>query len=158
MINGSSYPFISSDPISYKYSDHSFEKPTVNYVLGQPLLSLGRSQGGVDKELSTIMIKFWSNFVKYGDPNGDVGDDPSWPVFEGPDWKYLNIKGNEQSLGQNMRGNLCTFWDEIVPGFLDISESVVASARSDTIPDQTCRRVRHTARLYFPGYRAMVRL
>ena len=133
-------------------------KPTINYVLGQPLQSLGRSQGGEDKELSTNMIKYWSNFVKYGDPNGEEEESPSWPVFDGPDWRFLNIEGKEPSIKQNMRGNLCTFWDKIVPGFLDRSESVMASARSDKIPDQTCRRVRHTARLYFPGYRAMVRL
>ena len=135
-------------------------KPTLNYVLGQPLHSLGRSRAGLDKEVSKKMIQLWSNFVKHGDPNEkDAGDkDSIWPVFQGPDWKYLHIEGDKESIKQKMRGSLCTFWDEIVPGFTDRAEKVMASARSDKISDQTCRRVRTTARLYFPGYRAMVRL
>ena len=133
-------------------------KPSLSYVLGQPLQSLGRSQAGADKELSKQMIKSWSSFANHGDPNGDEEGDASWPVFQGPDWKYLSIDGNTgQSIRQNMRGNLCTFWAVIIPQFLP-PVAAMASARHARVPDQTCRRVRQQARIYFPGYRAIHRL
>ena len=43
--------------------------PEVNFVLGEPLQSLGRSQAGVEKKLSRRMIKYWADFAKHDDPN-----------------------------------------------------------------------------------------
>ena len=119
--------------------------------------SLGRSQGGAEKELSKRMIKYWADFAKHDDPNGSNEEDATWPRFQGPSWEYLNIAAEGESIGEDMRGRICVFWEEIIPGLLPPVPDLV-SGRSGRIPDQTCRRVRQTARLYFPGYRARVRL
>ena len=132
-------------------------QPALHYVLGQPLQSLGRSQGGAGQELSRKMIQYWADFAKHGDPNGEKEEDARWPVFTGPSWKYLNIEGEGESVGEDMRGQICVFWEKIIPQLVGPAPSL-ARARADRVPDQTCRRVRKTARLYFPGYRAMVRL
>ena len=39
------------------------------YILGKPLKSLGKSQGGLQKKLSEKMIKMWSAFSKSNNPN-----------------------------------------------------------------------------------------
>ena len=133
-------------------------KSELSFVLGEPLHSLGRSQGGVEKELSRRMIKYWADFAKHDDPNGeDDEQETACPQFEGPSWEYLKIEGEERSIGEDMRGRVCLFWDKIVPQFLPPVQDLL-SHRSDTISDQTCRQVRQTARMYFPGYRAVVRL
>ena len=126
--------------------------PELNFVLGDPLQSLGRSGEGEDKNLSMMMIQYWANFVKYGDPNGE--ESSAWPESRSPKWKYLEISRKEEGtvIGTDMRGRVCQFWEEIIPEFMPEVKSRVpdlASSRSGRVQDKTCGRLRKKD--YFPG-------
>ena len=54
------------------------------------------------------LIRFWSNFVKYGDPNGAHGsgggpkgaspgseNPPVWPVYAAPHWSHLAVNDRD---------------------------------------------------------------
>ena len=126
--------------------------PELNFVFGDPLQSLGRSGDGEDKNLSKMMIQYWANFVKNGDPNDE--NIPAWSESRGPKWEYLEISRREEGtvIGTDMRGRVCQFWEEIIPEFLPETKAPVPdllSSRSSRIQDKTCGRVRQKD--YFPG-------
>ena len=129
-------------------------------MLGESLESLGRSLEGKDRDLSKMMIKYWTNFVKFDDPNlkNNEEEEVVWPKSESPTWQYLKIgdNGEDYPIGEDMRGRVCQFWDKIIPQFLppvastapDLANSALRPGRT---LDQTCGRVRQRDRMYFPG-------
>lgn len=97
---------------------HSFEVP---YVFGN-LLNTGFSAadyGQADQGLSDVMIGYWSNFAKRGDPNGPGL--PVWPPYEPTTKRYLRLAstlpGNANAAA-DLRGELCRLFtsNEIVTG------------------------------------------
>ena len=41
-----------------------------------------------DRQLAQLMARYWTNFVKSGDPNGD--ELPRWPTFDSGNALHLN--------------------------------------------------------------------
>jgi para-nitrobenzyl esterase len=67
---------------------HSYELP---YVFGN-LLASGPLAGPFsepDRRLSSVMLSFWTNFAKNGDPNGTGL--PSWPRYGGSAGHYMRF-------------------------------------------------------------------
>lgn len=52
-----------------------------------------------DKALSEIMGLYWTNFAKYGDPNGPQ-DIPEWPAFTEDDPKSMYLTGPRPFVGE----------------------------------------------------------
>lgn len=50
-----------------------------------------------DRALSDIMIKYWTNFAKTGNPNGEAL--PEWPEFSGVGGKVMNLSGDAPFAG-----------------------------------------------------------
>ena len=50
-----------------------------------------------DLELSEVMATYWTNFAKYGDPNGDSV--PEWPEFTTSDLNVMYLKGATPFVG-----------------------------------------------------------
>jgi para-nitrobenzyl esterase len=85
------------------------------YVFGN-LWATG-SQGGdfqrADRDLSTIMQAYWTNFAKTGDPNGPGL--PAWPGFDGRERKYLRFTAAAAvTPDQNQRGPFCDLFREVM--------------------------------------------
>jgi para-nitrobenzyl esterase len=67
---------------------HSYELP---YVFGNLLPSgpLAGRFGAADRQLSSVMLTYWTNFAKLGDPNGSAL--PMWPKFDASAGAFLRF-------------------------------------------------------------------
>lgn len=80
------HPEYSEDSPRYGYgSPHGQDVGYVFQHINNP------AQPGSDEALSDVMGKYWTNFAKYGDPNGPQEGLPQWPQFteENPQSMYL---------------------------------------------------------------------
>ncbi|KAL0621674.1 Carboxylesterase 5A [Plecturocebus cupreus] len=57
------------------------------------------------------MMKFWANFARTGNPNGD--DLPLWPAYNLAE-QYLQLDLN-MSLRQRLREQRVQFWTSTIP-------------------------------------------
>lgn len=73
------YYFDHRTPQSPDGANHAAEIP---YVFGtlEAQGGLGSEPRPADREMSELMMSYWVNFARTGDPNG--ADVPSWPAFE----------------------------------------------------------------------------
>ena len=130
----------------------------MNLVLGEPLQALGRRNSDTEIDLSKKLITFWTNFAKFDDPNGEVevGGEIVWPQYSAPEWSYINVNTDTLEVGEDLRGRVCVFWEQILPGFLPKDPAL--TERTGRHTDSSCRAVKTKANLYFPGYRPVNRL
>lgn len=86
---------------------HSFEVP---YVFGN-LSSTGFSAADYDdddRRLAELMMSYWTNFAKQGDPNGSGL--PEWPRFTNADKEYLRLTADLPGDAQSavaLSGDIC---------------------------------------------------
>lgn len=78
-----------------------------------------------ERDLANQMIKYWSNFAKYGNPNGKLNNEK--PTVEWPPYilrftedtidqrEYLNLNGQQIQLGLNFKAEQCGFWLNLIP-------------------------------------------
>nr|XP_054762392.1 acetylcholinesterase-like [Lytechinus pictus] len=79
-----------------------------------------------EKKLSVKMMKFWTNFAKFGDPTS--GADPSeglgtWPSFTVPELSYKEIS-LDLGVGRALKANQCQFWNDYFPKLQDVIASI----------------------------------
>ncbi len=65
----------------------------IAYVFGTVGQNPGMQATDEEKALSDIMIRYWTNFAKTGDPNG--GGLPEWPVYRDGEKTVMYLKGAE---------------------------------------------------------------
>ncbi|CAO2610489.1 Carboxylesterase 5A [Lemmus lemmus] len=108
-------------------ADHTDE---VRFVFGGPFLKgdIGMFEEATEEEksLSRKMMKYWANFARSGDPNGDGL--PPWPVYD-QDEQYLMLDLNI-SVGQRLKDRRVEFWTDTLPLIMSASEALPSPASS----------------------------
>jgi len=111
---------------------HGYE---IEYVFGIPLMEDKKEQTNdqgkplyseQDKVLADRMVRYWTNFAKYGTPQGRSSDSsktlPAWPEFDGQYQTYIELDTveNEGELRQQILPwhRQCAFWNEFIPELL----------------------------------------
>jgi para-nitrobenzyl esterase len=85
----------------YYFDQHpEYPEDSPNYGKGSPhgqdvdfvFKALKKEEAETDYELSDIMATYWTNFAKYGDPNGEGL--PQWPEFTKDSHVTMVLKGD----------------------------------------------------------------
>ncbi|XP_027794875.2 liver carboxylesterase 1 isoform X4 [Marmota flaviventris] len=76
-------------------------------VFGAPFLKEGASEEEIN--LSRMMMKFWANFARHGNPNGKGL--PHWPEYNQKE-EYLQIGANTQ-VATGLKDKEVAFWTEL---------------------------------------------
>lgn len=111
----------------------------IMFVFGEPFYTK-LNYTYQEKILSKKILKYWSNFVRYSNPNGKndlfcsnsscYGEDLEyWPKYNieknslnDTQKAYLNLNADKISQGFNLRVEYCTFWGSFIPN-LFLSQS-----------------------------------
>ena len=80
----------------------------VGYVFGR----LGANYAQLDRDLSSAMEQYWTNFAKNGNPNG--GNLATWPKFDATARGYLEFTDNGPVSGEGLRRPFCDLYVENV--------------------------------------------
>ena len=80
----------------------------VSYVFGR----LGANYTDVDRELSSAMQQYWTNFAKTGNPNG--AGMPAWPKFDAASRGYMEFTDDGPSSREGLRRPFCDLYVENV--------------------------------------------
>uniref|UniRef100_A0A7M4ED91 Carboxylic ester hydrolase n=1 Tax=Crocodylus porosus TaxID=8502 RepID=A0A7M4ED91_CROPO len=95
---------------AYVKADHADE---VAFVFGGPYLDEGSCYEATEEEkhLSRTLMKYWANFARNGNPNGEgLAEWPSYNLDEG----YLEIN-LEQKKAKQLKKKRVEFWTKTVP-------------------------------------------
>ncbi|XP_014667049.1 PREDICTED: acetylcholinesterase-like [Priapulus caudatus] len=96
---------------------HGYE---IDYILGLPLDSW-RDYTEKERNLSMTTMKYFSNFVKSGDPNrGDMDVATQWPKHTIDERYHQVLSTGYLTWGTAPRMRQCDFWREIVPSVNEI--------------------------------------
>lgn len=79
-------------PLAYE-SDGASHASELGYVFGHLDQNPMSQYTEEDRALSEIIFAYWTNFARYGDPNGE--NVPEWPVFIEGEPTVMYLKGDE---------------------------------------------------------------
>ncbi|XP_033099594.1 cholinesterase 1-like [Anneissia japonica] len=87
----------------------------VQYTFGwgyNPALRKRYKQTNEELEMSVQFMRYWTNFAKFGDPNGSPNETsiyPAWPVFTIPELSYKDLTPAMENK-RALRAEDCSFW------------------------------------------------
>ncbi|XP_030636753.1 neuroligin-2a isoform X3 [Chanos chanos] len=126
----------------------------IPYVFGVPMIGATDlfpcNFSKNDVMLSAVVMTYWTNFAKTGDPNLPVPQDTKfihtkpnrfeeviWTKFNSKDKQYLHI-GLKPRIRDNYRANKVAFWLELVPHLHNLHEELLSSTTT-RLPPGTAR-------------------
>ncbi|XP_063068169.1 neuroligin 4 X-linked a isoform X2 [Engraulis encrasicolus] len=145
---------------SWADSAHGDEVP---YVFGIPMLGptdlFNCNFSKNDVMLSAVVMTYWTNFAKTGDPNQPVPQDTkfihtkpnrfeevAWSKYNPKDQLYLHI-GLKPRVRDHYRATKVAFWLELVPHLHNINELFQYVSTTTKIPPQDTTPYSYTKRL-----------
>ncbi|KAM4663597.1 cholinesterase-like [Discoglossus pictus] len=90
---------------------HGAELPI---LFGKPLIE-SHNYTKEEKVLSKRMMKFWANFARDGDPNGDTEEGFNWPLYSSKEEKYVVLKLDHSEVHEKLNSRHCQFWNVYFP-------------------------------------------
>ncbi|KAM4611444.1 neuroligin-2a isoform 4-T4 [Polymixia lowei] len=116
----------------------------IPYVFGVPMIGATDlfpcNFSKNDVMLSAVVMTYWTNFAKTGDPNLPVPQDTKfihtkpnrfeeviWTKFNSKDKQYLHI-GLKPRVRDNYRANKVAFWLELVPHLHSLHEELLSTS------------------------------
>ncbi|KAB5579203.1 hypothetical protein PHYPO_G00192410 [Pangasianodon hypophthalmus] len=122
----------------------------IPYVFGVPMIGATDlfpcNFSKNDVMLSAVVMTYWTNFAKTGDPNLPVPQDTKfihtkpnrfeeviWTKFNSKDKQYLHI-GLKPRIRDNYRANKVAFWLELVPHLHNLHEELLSSSTTRLPP------------------------
>ncbi|KAG7257934.1 hypothetical protein CRUP_018080 [Coryphaenoides rupestris] len=147
---------------SWADSAHGDEVP---YVFGIPMIGptdlFNCNFSKNDVMLSAVVMTYWTNFAKTGDPNQPVPQDTkfihtkpnrfeevAWTKYNPKDQLYLHI-GLKPRVRDHYRATKVAFWLELVPHLHNINDIIQYVSTTTKIPPQDTTPYSYTKR--FPG-------
>ncbi|XP_077648951.1 cocaine esterase-like [Urocitellus parryii] len=91
-----------------------FQEMMADFMFVMPALQVALDQIVLTEEeelLSRKMMKYWANFARNGNPNGE--DLPHWPLFD-QDQQYLQLD-IQPAVGQALKAHRLQFWTKTLP-------------------------------------------
>uniref|UniRef100_A0A8C2HW18 Neuroligin 4 X-linked a n=1 Tax=Cyprinus carpio TaxID=7962 RepID=A0A8C2HW18_CYPCA len=145
---------------SWSDSAHGDEVP---YVFGIPMIGptdlFNCNFSKNDVMLSAVVMTYWTNFAKTGDPNQPVPQDTkfihtkpnrfeevAWSKYNPKDQLYLHI-GLKPRVRDHYRATKVAFWLELVPHLHNINELFQYVSTTTKIPPQDTTPFPYTKRL-----------
>ncbi len=114
----------------------------LNFVFGAPIPSISGNSAS-ERVLSRKMIKYWSNFARFQNPNGNgtalsinTGtmnqSIENWPLYTLPESSsdaltrsYVNLNAAGVVGGYNWRVDYCSLWNTLIPTLKSQSKTLV---------------------------------
>lgn len=123
----------------------------IPYVFGVPMIGVTElfpcNFSKNDVMLSAVVMTYWTNFAKTGDPNKPVPQDTkfihtkpnrfeevAWTKFNSKEKPYLHI-GLKPRIREHYRANKVAFWLELVPHLHNLHEVVQYTSTTRLPPD-----------------------
>lgn len=91
---------VPADPF-HTAGDAAYHSGEIGYVFGSLDLLRDFKWTSEDRALSKQMQKYWTNFARTGDPNGDGL--PKWPVYKASDWKVMHLSAQSAAEDDSTR-------------------------------------------------------
>eukprot|EP00062_Callorhinchus_milii_P000712 gi/632934949/ref/XP_007887125.1/ PREDICTED: neuroligin-1 [Callorhinchus milii] len=134
-------------------SSHGDEIP---YVFGVPMIGATElfpcNFSKNDVMLSAVVMTYWTNFAKTGDPNQPVPQDTkfihtkpnrfeevAWSRYSQKDQLYLHI-GLKPRVKEHYRANKVNLWLELVPHLHSLNDISQYSSTTTRVPSEITRR------------------